>query len=241
MENERVKGIAMDETAPDSLNGFIGNAQAVRAVSGFIRMAKERGTMPPHIAIMGVAGMGKKLLAELIALEMRAAYCLFYGRAFTGSKSVRDALLYAGGYPRTVTAIDGAHLMNAACARALAGALCSGSVRYERSGRVLMERIGKPFCVALLSDAGGRIAAPLLLAARKIELVPYSEEECGRIAWRVWGALGINASGDACAIVGRKARGVAAQAVRLAKEAHKEARRKGVFRIDSEIAEGVSA
>jgi len=93
--------------------------------------------------------------------------------------------------------------------------------------------------VILLLAEGTDISPPLLGSVRRITLKPYSDEECAMIAWAVWGKLGINASSEACALVGRRAQGVAAKAVRYAREAHDAALRKGVFKIDAGIAGSV--
>ncbi len=103
----------MSQTAkqirPKTLDDFIGNKKAIELVKDRINVCKTLNKTFPHSLIVGPAGHGKTLLAELISTELNAEFIYVNSTSVTDPISFRELMRQAVLHDKSVIMLDEFH------------------------------------------------------------------------------------------------------------------------------------
>ncbi len=99
------------ETRPQSLDDFIGNEKAVDLIKYQLKVSIELGKDFPHSLLLGPAGHGKTLLAELVAKELNAGFVYSSATAIGDPITFREVMKECVGKEKSVVLIDEFHAL----------------------------------------------------------------------------------------------------------------------------------
>ena len=202
---------------PQTLDEFIGQAQARENLKIFIEAARGRGDAMDHVLFFGPPGLGKTTLAQIVARELGVSF-----RATSGpviAKAGDLAALLTNLEARDVLFIDEIHRLNPAVEEILYPAmedfqldLIIGEGPAARSVRIDLP----PFTLVGATTRSGLITKPLrdrFGIPTRLEF--YSAAELTEVVRRGARLLGLNISEDGAHEIAARSRGTPRVAGRL--------------------------
>ncbi|NWH07281.1 MAG: Holliday junction branch migration DNA helicase RuvB [Alphaproteobacteria bacterium] len=223
---------------PQSLDAFIGQAQARANLKVFIEAARARGDALDHVLFYGPPGLGKTTLAQIVAREMGANF-----RATSGPVIARAgdlAALLTNLQARDVLFIDEIHRLSPAVEEILYPAmedyqldLIIGEGPAARSVKIDLQ----PFTLVGATTRSGLITKPLRdRFGIQVRLEFYSPEELGEVVMRGGRVLGAAITPDGAAEIARRSRGTPRVAGRLLRRVRDFMAVEGAPAIDQRLA-----
>ena len=218
----------LDPTAPDevsddralrpqSLDEFIGQAEARANLRVFVQSARMRGEAMDHVLFHGPPGLGKTTLAQIMARELGVGFRMTSGPVL--AKAGDLAAILTNLEPRDVLFIDEIHRLSPVVEEVLYPAmedfaldLVIGEGPAARTVRIDLQ----PFTLVGATTRLGLLTTPLRdRFGIPTRLVFYSEDELHQIVTRGARLLGAPATDDGAREIARRARGTPRIAGRL--------------------------
>ncbi len=236
---ERIEDEADASLRPQTLDSFVGQAQARQNLRIFIEAARARGEALDHVLFAGPPGLGKTTLAQIVARELGVNF-----RATSGPVIARAgdlAALLTNLEERDVLFIDEIHRLNPAVEEILYPAmedfqldLIIGEGPAARSVRIDLAR----FTLIGATTRSGLLTTPLRdRFGIPVRLDFYNQAELELIVRRGARVLGIDIADDGAMEIARRARGTPRVAGRLLRRVRDFAMIVGSGRIDRAIAD----
>ena len=202
---------------PQSLEEFVGQADARANLRVFIESAKMRGEAMDHTLFHGPPGLGKTTLAQIMARELGVGFRMTSGPVL--AKPGDLAAILTNLEPRDVLFIDEIHRLSPVVEEVLYPALedfaldlVIGEGPAARTVRIDLQ----PFTLVGATTRLGLLTTPLRdRFGIPTRLQFYTEDELDLIVTRGARLLGIAADGDGTREIARRARGTPRVAGRL--------------------------
>ena len=202
---------------PQSLDAFIGQAEARANLAVFIESAKRRGEAMDHALFHGPPGLGKTTLAQIIAREVGVNFRMTSGPVLARAGDLAAILTNLDS--RDVLFIDEIHRLNPVVEEVLYPALedfeldlVIGEGPAARTVRIELQ----PFTLVGATTRMGLLTTPLRdRFGIPIRLQFYTEDELHDIVSRGARLLGLEAEPDGVREIARRARGTPRIAGRL--------------------------
>jgi Holliday junction DNA helicase RuvB len=223
---------------PQTLAGFVGQAQAKGNLKVFIDAARERGEALDHVLLFGPPGLGKTTLAQIIARELGVNF-----RATSGpvlAKAGDLAAILTNLEPRDVLFIDEIHRLAPVVEEILYPAmedhaldLIIGEGPSARSIRIDLA----PFTLVAATTRAGLLATPLRdRFGIPLRLEFYSAAELQQVLMAAARKMGTPLAEDGAAEIAARARGTPRVAGRLLRRVRDFATADGCTLIDRKAA-----
>jgi Holliday junction DNA helicase RuvB len=202
---------------PQSLDEFVGQAEARSNLRVFIDSAKKRGEAMDHTLFHGPPGLGKTTLAQIIARELGVNFRMTSGPVLARAGDL--AAILTNLEPRDVLFIDEIHRLNPAVEEILYPALedfaldlVIGEGPAARTVRIELQ----PFTLVGATTRMGLLTTPLRdRFGIPTRLTFYTEDELHLIVERGARLMGAPAAADGAREIARRARGTPRIAGRL--------------------------
>ncbi len=202
---------------PQTLDAFIGQAEARANLRVFIESAKQRGEAMDHALFHGPPGLGKTTLAQIMARELGVNFRMTSGPVL--AKAGDLAAILTNLEARDVLFIDEIHRLNPVVEEVLYPALedfeldlVIGEGPAARTVRIELQ----PFTLVGATTRLGLLTTPLRdRFGIPIRLQFYSEDELFEIVARGARLMGVDADQAGCREIARRARGTPRIAGRL--------------------------
>ena len=202
---------------PQSLDEFVGQAQARANLKVFIESAKKRGQAMDHTLFYGPPGLGKTTLAQIISRELGVNFRMTSGPVL--AKAGDLAAILTNLEPRDVLFIDEIHRLNPVVEEVLYPALedfeldlVIGEGPAARSVRIDLQ----PFTLVGATTRLGLLTTPLrdrFGIPTRLEF--YNDAELTQIVERGARLMGVKADADGAKEIAGRARGTPRIAGRL--------------------------
>jgi len=223
---------------PQTLDEFVGQAQAKGNLRVFIEGAKARAEALDHVLLFGPPGLGKTTLAQIVARELGVNF-----RATSGpvlAKAGDLAAILTNLEPRDVLFIDEIHRLAANVEEILYPAmedhvldLMIGDGPSARSIRIDLA----PFTLVAATTRAGLLATPLRdRFGIPIRLEFYTPAELQQVLLGAAAKLGLALEGEGAAEIARRSRGTPRVAGRLLRRVRDFAAADGCALIDRRAA-----
>ncbi len=202
---------------PQTLDDFIGQAEARANLRVFIESARRRSEAMDHTLFHGPPGLGKTTLAQIIARELGVNFRMTSGPVL--AKAGDLAAILTNLEPRDVLFIDEIHRLNPAVEEVLYPALedfeldlVIGEGPAARTVRIELQ----PFTLVGATTRMGLLTTPLRdRFGIPTRLLFYTVDELFEIVTRGARLLGVEAEPDGAMEIARRARGTPRIAGRL--------------------------
>ncbi len=225
---------------PQTLDAFIGQAEARANLRVFIESARMRGEAMDHTLFYGPPGLGKTTLAQIMARELGVGFRMTSGPVL--AKPGDLAAILTNLEARDVLFIDEIHRLNPTVEEVLYPALedfqldlVIGEGPAARTVRIELQ----PFTLVGATTRLGLLTTPLrdrFGIPTRLEF--YTESELGEIVTRGARLLGVPAEPDGVAEIARRARGTPRIAGRLLRRVVDFALVEGDGRLTRDLADG---
>ena len=224
---------------PQSLDDFIGQAEARANLSVFIESARRRGEAMDHVLFHGPPGLGKTTLAQIMARELGVNFRMTSGPVLARAGDL--AAILTNLESRDVLFIDEIHRLNPAVEEVLYPALedfeldlVIGEGPAARTVRIELQ----PFTLVGATTRMGLLTTPLRdRFGIPTRLNFYTTEELTRIVARGARLSGIDADPEGVAEIAGRARGTPRIAGRLLRRVIDFALVEGNGRLTQDIAD----
>jgi holliday junction DNA helicase RuvB len=224
---------------PQTLDEFIGQAEARANLRVFIESARRRGEAMDHTLFHGPPGLGKTTLAQIIARELGVGFRMTSGPVLVKAGDL--AAILTNLEPRDVLFIDEIHRLNPAVEEVLYPALedfaldlVIGEGPAARTVRIELQ----PFTLVGATTRMGLLTTPLRdRFGIPTRLQFYEIAELHEIVTRGARLMGIGADADGALEIARRARGTPRIAGRLLRRVADFALVEGDGRLTREIAD----
>src|SRR6187431_2921923 len=224
---------------PQTLDEFVGQADARANLKVFVEAAKGRGEALDHVLFVGPPGLGKTTLAQIMARELGVNFRSTSGPVI--AKAGDLAALLTNLEDRDVLFIDEIHRLNPAVEEILYPAmedfqldLIIGEGPAARSVKIDLS----PFTLIGATTRAGLLTNPLRdRFGIPVRLNFYSEKELEEIVNRGARVLGIGIAPDGANEVARRARGTPRIAGRLLRRVRDFAHVEGAKTVDRKAAD----
>jgi len=202
---------------PQSLDAFIGQAEARANLKVFIESARRRGEAMDHTLFHGPPGLGKTTLAQIMARELGVSFRMTSGPVL--AKAGDLAAILTNLEARDVLFIDEIHRLNPAVEEVLYPAmedfeldLVIGEGPAARTVRIELQ----PFTLVGATTRLGLLTTPLRdRFGIPTRLQFYTEDELNEIVTRNATKLNVPAVGEGAREIARRSRGTPRIAGRL--------------------------
>ncbi len=225
---------------PQTLDAFIGQAEARANLRVFIESARMRAEAMDHTLFYGPPGLGKTTLAQIMARELGVGFRMTSGPVL--AKPGDLAAILTNLEARDVLFIDEIHRLNPTVEEVLYPALedfqldlVIGEGPAARTVRIELQ----PFTLVGATTRLGLLTTPLrdrFGIPTRLEF--YTESELGEIVTRGARLLGVPAEPDGVAEIARRARGTPRIAGRLLRRVVDFALVEGDGRLTRDLADG---
>ncbi len=225
---------------PQSLDAFVGQAEARANLKVFVASAKVRGEAMDHTLFYGPPGLGKTTLAQIVARELGVNFRMTSGPVL--AKAGDLAAILTNLDARDVLFIDEIHRLAPAVEEVLYPAmedyaldLVIGEGPAARTVRIELA----PFTLVGATTRLGLLTTPLRdRFGIPVRLEFYTPQELEAIVSRAAKLMGVPAVPDGAAEIARRARGTPRIAGRLLRRVADFAVIEGDGRIDEALADG---
>jgi holliday junction DNA helicase RuvB len=202
---------------PQTLDEFVGQAEARANLRVFIESAKMRGQAMDHTLFHGPPGLGKTTLAQIMARELGVGFRMTSGPVLARPGDL--AAILTNLEPRDVLFIDEIHRLSPVVEEVLYPALedfaldlVIGEGPAARTVRIDLQ----PFTLVGATTRLGLLTTPLRdRFGIPTRLQFYTEDELFLIVTRGARLLGVRADDDGCREIAKRARGTPRIAGRL--------------------------
>ncbi|HBH00014.1 MAG TPA: Holliday junction branch migration DNA helicase RuvB [Rhodobacteraceae bacterium] len=224
---------------PQTLDAFIGQAEARANLAIFVESARRRGAAMDHALFHGPPGLGKTTLAQIVSRELGVGFRMTSGPVLARAGDL--AAILTNLEPRDVLFIDEIHRLAPAVEEVLYPAmedyaldLVIGEGPAARSVRIDLQ----PFTLVGATTRLGLLTTPLRdRFGIPVRLEYYTEAELHAIVTRAGRLMGAEAEPDGAAEIARRARGTPRVAGRLLRRVADFALVEGDGRITAAIAD----
>ncbi|WP_197915741.1 Holliday junction branch migration DNA helicase RuvB [Thiosulfatihalobacter marinus] len=225
---------------PQTLDAFIGQAEARANLKVFIESAKQRGEAMDHTLFHGPPGLGKTTLAQIMARELGVSFRMTSGPVL--AKAGDLAAILTNLEARDVLFIDEIHRLNPAVEEVLYPAmedfeldLVIGEGPAARTVRIELQ----PFTLVGATTRLGLLTTPLRdRFGIPTRLQFYTEDELHEIVTRNARKLNVPAADGGAREIARRSRGTPRIAGRLLRRVVDFALVEGDGRISKTLADG---
>jgi holliday junction DNA helicase RuvB len=224
---------------PQTLDAFIGQAEARANLRVFIESARRRGKAMDHALFHGPPGLGKTTLAQIMARELGVSFRMTSGPVL--AKPGDLAAILTNLEARDVLFIDEIHRLNPVVEEVLYPALedfeldlVIGAGPAARTVRIELQ----PFTLVGATTRLGLLTTPLRdRFGIPVRLQYYTEDELDEIVHRGARLMGIEVEAEGAREIARRSRGTPRIAGRLLRRVVDFALIEGDGRLDRAIAD----
>lgn len=196
-----------DPASPMWLSDYIGQPQAVTAVTDLIQAAKLRNSAVPHLILYGSHGLGKTTFANIIANEMGVGF----NEVNVSKINVTEMIsILKKIKPRDILFIDEIHTLPQLVAESvLYSAMQDGKITYMEGNGKYAKPVNltlPPFTLIGATTEIGKLAKPFTQRAIQIRLEEYSDEVLGGIITNSFFKRGYKISNEMGLYISRRCR-----------------------------------
>jgi len=230
---------ARDPLRPERLADFGGQPDIATEVDVLLRAAGVRGELPPHMLFAGPPGLGKTTLAAIMAAELTLPLVTTSGPLLEKPSDLAGILV--GISEPTVVFIDEIHRIPIAAQEILYTAMEDGRLDVvvpEGAGRSRTLSIPlEPFVLIGATTKAGLLSGPLRGRFGYVgRLSLYTEHALSAIVARSAGALELDVTPAAAALVASRSRGTPRTANKWLRRVRDYADASGATHIDEDLA-----
>lgn len=228
---------------PATLDEYVGQLEAKRALTTLLQAARQRGEAADHLLFHGPPGLGKTTLAAIVAHELDVPIRFTSGTAIDHGGDL--AAILTNLQPRQVLFIDEIHRLSRAVEEVLYPAMEDGHIDivYGKGPSATLLRLEvQPFTLIGATTRVGMLSAPLRDRFGAIQRLDYYDDaDLAAIVRRSADILRISVTPEAAQLVASRSRGTPRVANRLLRRVRDEAQIAGAAEIGVEAARAALA
>jgi len=218
---------ASPNPAPPTLNHVIGQRQTVEKLKVAVESACTRGLPLPSILLTGAAGVGKSMLARLLATEMATDYIEVLGQTLATIPSLNGLLIQAT--EKAIIFIDEIHELPPACQVALLKVLDEGVVHVSNGQSNRVTRLQVAACTIVgPRPIKSRSSGPCGPFQGDLPATAVQPGRLGRHPEAEGETASVERRGDRVADIAQRSFGTPRLAIRLLESVHRTATARGI-------------